>query len=137
MSENQFLKNTSIKLYFQNYILSRYFLKLVSVYVDLKGTYKLVVAMTSFGAPKLVQFNNKNRLHFSIGGVLKNFFFETMTFFFIWIFFFSVCLFPRILKSQKWASKNENLGENHKFCQNPEKSTNVGFCGKSCDSSVV
>jgi len=29
------------------------------------------------------------------------------------------------------------LEKNHKFCQNHEKSTNVGFCDKSCDSSVV
>jgi hypothetical protein len=29
------------------------------------------------------------------------------------------------------------LGKNHKFCQNYEKSTNVGFFDNSSDSSLI
>ena len=66
--------------------------------------------MSSFGAPKLDQFNNKNRLHFSIGGVLKNFCFETMPFFFIWIFFFFSLSVSQNFKIPKMSLEKRKFG---------------------------
>ena len=82
-------------------------------------------------------FNNKKRINYSIWCVGKDVKRNLQELFFLVKFIVWVCLFLRIWKSQKCASKNKNLGVYHKFCETHQKSTNVGFCVKFCNNCLV
>ena len=103
--------------------------------LPLKGLVYLGEHHCALGTPKRSGFNNKNRIHLSIWRVVKDMKRHLHKLFSVEKFIFWVCLFPRILKSQKWASKNENLGKITNFAK--INKINVGFCDKSCDCSVV
>ena len=52
-------------------------------------------------------------------------------------FFYEFVCFSTILKVHKWTSENPNLAQNRRFCQNYQKSINVGFCDNSINRSLV
>ena len=52
------------------------------------------------------------------------------------ICFFEFVCFPRFQNSINDPRKHPNLAKNWKFCQNHQKTTNVGFCDNSFDRSL-
>ena len=49
---------------------------------------------------------------------------------------FEFVCFPRFQNSINDPRKHPNLAKNRKFCQNHQKTTNVGFCDNSFDRSL-
>ena len=102
-----------------------------------KGTYKSVATSSSFWAQKLENFNGKNRIYLAFWCVFKDiehYFHEFVCF--KKKFFFEFVCFPRFQNSINDPRKHPNLAKNRKFCQNHQKTTNVGFCDNSFDRSL-
>ena len=96
-----------------------------------------MVTSSSFWAQKLENFNGKNRIYLAFWCVFKDIEhnFHKFVCFKKKCFFEFVC-FPRFQNSINDPRKPPNLTKNRKFCQNHQKTTNVGFCDNSFDGSL-
>ena len=96
-----------------------------------------MVTSSSFWAQKLENFNGKNRIYLAFWCVFKDIEHNFHKFVcFKKKFFFEFVCFPRFQNSINDPRKPPNLTKNRKFCQNHQKTTNVGFCDNSFDRSL-